>query len=294
MITTNCGAGVKTPTPCSEWSQILQPPVPGTLVRSSCAVGFVHLLLFQKSLCRELLLEAGIHTPGWCCPCRLGDSYLPHPAVPSDPQRDSIPWVRPSCVQFPGHRRNSDQHRMSPRQNVQQGGTRCSGTLAEDSHTMGHHTLSPRAHSLCAFLILPVVLPLLQADSLLDFSVEAWPLKKINWIWNVSKDFKLDPEVWVNDLKNQCLQIRGFTGSAKFDSYCWWRSQPWFLGWLQTEEVSSWVYGELLCLWTGRNQESLISRARWTLWYWILQLPNTQFDLLYLLGLIIFTPFPAS
>lgn len=179
MITTNCGAGVKTPTSCSQWSQFLQPPVPGTLVRSSCAVGLCIYCSSRKACAGSSCLRLGytdlgdaVHA-GWGIPACLTQLF---------PQRDSIPWARPLCVQFPGHCRNSDQHGMSPRQNVQQGGSSCHCTLAEDSHTMGHHTLSPRAHSSCALLMLPVVLPLLQGDSLLDFSVEAWPLKKINWI----------------------------------------------------------------------------------------------------------------
>lgn len=111
-----------------------------------------------------------------------------------------------------------------------------------------------------------------------------------------SKEFKLDPEVWLNDIKNQCLRIRCFTGSAKFDSLLLMAlSRSLGAGmtanWegIKTVLIDSWY-----CLWTASYQAFLISRARWMLRYWSLQLPNAQFDLQYLFGLIIFTPFWAS
>lgn len=214
----------------------------------------VHLL--QKSLCRELLTELGYTDLGDAVHAGWGDPYLAHATVPSDPQRDNFvfePWARPLCVQFPGHWWNSDQHMMTPRKNVQQCGTTCHCTPAEDSYTMGLHTLSSRAHSFCVSLILPLVLPLMQVGFLLGFfsffhghgkrstGFEMWA-KNSSWIlrfrWMT---------LWISVFKS---------GSAKFDSSCWWHSQPQFLRWLPIEVVSSCVYGGLLCLWTGRNQES--------------------------------------
>lgn len=50
----------------------------------------MHLLLLQKSLGRELLTEAGIHRPGWCCPRRLGGFLIASSSCslwPSEGQR---------------------------------------------------------------------------------------------------------------------------------------------------------------------------------------------------------------
>lgn len=179
----------------------------------------------------------------------------------------------------------------------------CHWTLAEDTHIMVVFTLSSRAHSLSVFPVLPMVLFVLQIGSLLFFLAEASLLKKINsnWfeVWGFdrwSKEFKLDP-VWLNDIKNQCLWIRCFTGSAKFDSPPLMAllaivsvgRNDWKLRWYQTDLTDSWY-----CLWTASYQACLISRARWILQYWILQLPNAQFDLQCLFGVIIFAHFWAS
>lgn len=89
--------------------------------------GAVHLLLFQsrEQLCPGAVQGAPgwgwVHRPGWCCPCRLGDSCLPHPAVPSDPQRDNI-VTEPRASPCVCNSRNSDQHMMAPRKKEQQCG----------------------------------------------------------------------------------------------------------------------------------------------------------------------------
>lgn len=250
--------------------------------------GVVHLLLLQNSLCRELLAEAGVHRPGWCCPCRLGDSCLPHPAVPSDPQRDNTvfePRARALCA-VPRSLQKFWPAHGGPKE--EGAALWCHCSPAEDSHTMGLHSLSSRAHSLCIFLTLPAVLPLMQVHFLLVLSAEAWPLKKINWIWNVSKAFK-----WILRFGWVTLRICVFKSGALL-------GQP---------SLIPTAGGTLSCSFWGdcklRRYQAVFmescsvselagtSRARWTLWYWILQLPNSHFDLHYPLGLIIFTPFPA-
>lgn len=60
MITTNCGTEVKTPTSCPQWSQFLQPPVPGMLVRSSsCAVGMCIYCSSRKACAGSSWLRLG-------------------------------------------------------------------------------------------------------------------------------------------------------------------------------------------------------------------------------------------
>lgn len=211
MITTNCGARVKTPASCSQWSPFLS---------RGCWWGAA--AVFWGCAFIALPEQPVQGAPGWFCPCRLGDSCLPHPALPSDPQRDNIvfeAWASPCS--------RSLQKLWPIHGGPKEGGAAvwCPCTPAGDSHPVALHSLSSRAHSFCVFLTLPVVLPLMQVHFLLVLPVEAWPLKKVSWIWNVSREFKRDPEVWVNDLKNHCLQIWCFTGSAKFDSCCWWHSQ---------------------------------------------------------------------
>lgn len=175
----------------------------------------VHLLLFQKSLCRELLAEAGIHRPGRCCPCGLGGFLLPHPTVLSDPQRDNAgfePWARPLCVQFPGHWRNSDQHTMTPRKNVQQCGTSCHCTPAEDSHTVLQSSqLLCLPHPACGFT-----------------TNAGWvPVGFFNWGMATEKD----PTGFEMRAKNSSWILRfGWMTSGisvfKSGSSCWWHSQP--------------------------------------------------------------------
>lgn len=155
------------------------------------------------------------------------------------------------------------------------------------------YTLSFRAHSFCVSLILPVLLPLLQVGFLLFFffSVEAWPWKKDQL--DLKCEQRIQAGSWgLGELtfRNQCLQIRV--------------SQVWFLLLMALSAIVSGVTanwgGIKPCLWRAvmslKWQEPgvPVSRARWTLRYWILQLPNPQFDLHYLFGLIIFTPFWAS
>lgn len=153
-------------------------PLPRMLVRSSsCAVGMCIYCSCRKALAGSSWLRLGYTGPGDAAHAGWGDSWLPHPAVPSDPQRDNVvfeTWARPSvqhslvCA-VPRSLKTLWPTHDDPRKNVQQCGTSCHCTLAEGSHTVGLYTQSSRAHSLCVFPILPRVLPLLQVGFLLVF-----------------------------------------------------------------------------------------------------------------------------
>lgn len=196
--------------------------------------GAVHLLLFQNSLCRELLAEAGVHRPGWgwgipACPIQFN----------VDPQRDNTvlePWASP-CACHPQVTAGTLASTWWPQ------GRRCSSVVP--LHPCWRST--PRGTSQ----------PVLQSSQLLcpphpacafTTNASSFPAGSFSWGMATEKDqldlkcqqsIQVDPEVWVNDLKNLCLQIWCFTGSAKFDSYCWWHSQLMAANWGGTK----------LCLW---------------------------------------------
>lgn len=275
MITTNCGAGVKTPASCSQWSPFLS---------RGCWWGAAAVLWGCAFIALpEQPVQGG---PGWFCPCRLGDSCLPHPALPSDPQRDNIvfeAWASP-CPR-------SLQKFWPTHGGPKEGGAAvwCPCTPAGDSHPVALHSLSSRAHSFCVFLTLPVVLPLMQVHFLLFFQLR-------HGHWKRSAGF----EMWAANSSGilrfgwMTLRITVFKSGALLGqpslipvadgtlSCSFWGDCK--LRWYQAVFMESCFVSEL----------AGTSRARWTLRYWILQLPNSHFDLHYLLGLIIFTPFPAS
>lgn len=148
MISTNCGAGVRTPTSCSQRSQFLQPPAPRVLVRSSsCAVG----------LCIYCCSVQGAPAWGWDAQTWVMLSMqaggIPACLIQLSPL--TLTGTTTLCVQFPGHCRNSDRHRMSPRKNIQQGGTSCLCTLAEDSHTRDFTHCPPELTACVSFLLPP-------------------------------------------------------------------------------------------------------------------------------------------
>lgn len=190
----------------------------------------VHLLLFQKSLGRELLTEAGIHRPGWCCPCRLGGFLIASSNSSLWPsERQCCLWAmcQTLCATWPcvcssqvtEDTLTNTGWPKEGRAAVWYHTQGCHCTLAEDSAKWDLHT---RAQSLGVFPTLPRVLPLLQVSFLLVFlSLRHGHWKRSNGFETWSKN-----SGWIPRSGWMTLRISVFTGSAKFDSYCWWHSQP--------------------------------------------------------------------
>lgn len=228
MIATNRGAGVKTPTSWWQWSQLL---FPGCQWGAAAVLwGCAFIALPEKPVqgapggCTDL--GDAVHA-GW------GDSYLPHPAVLSTLRGTTLAMGQTQVTEetltntwWP-QGRTAVCYQLHPCWRFTPHGS--SHTVLQSSQ------LLCLPHPDCGSTTMKV-------HFLLVFPVEAWPLKKINWVWTVSKEFKLDPEVWVNDLKNQRLQIWCFTGSVKLDSYCWWHSA------IVSGVTANWG-GTKLCLW---------------------------------------------
>lgn len=177
----------------------------------------VHLLLFQKSLGRELLTEAGIHRPGWCCPRRLGGFLIASSNCSLWPSEEQC------CLWAMGQ---TQQHSLvcavprslktlwpthdDPRKNEQQCGTSCHRTLVEGSHTVGLYTQSSRAHSLCAFPILPRVLPLLQVG----FLLVVFSLRHRHWKRSTGFEMWAKNSSWIPRSGWMTLRISVFESDA--------------------------------------------------------------------------------
>lgn len=185
----------------------------------------VHLLLFQKSLGRELLTEAGIHRPGWCCPCRLGGFLIASSNSSLWPsERQCCLWAmcQTLCATWPCVCSSQVTEDTLTNTGWPKEGRAavwchtqgCHCTLAEDSAKWDLHTVLQSSELGCLPHPAQGFTTITGQFPVGFFKFEAWPLKKIQWIWNMIKELRLDSEVWVNDLKNQCL---------------YWVSQVWFL-----------------------------------------------------------------
>jgi len=129
----------------------------------------VHLLLFQKSLRRELRLRLWYVGAETCVtavhPVWVG-TYFPCQTVTSDPHRDDVvfePQARPMltmtlCMQFQGCSKPVSNIWWTKGQCAAMRDNNCRWTLAEGTHFMVVSMLSSRAHRFSIFLILPVVL----------------------------------------------------------------------------------------------------------------------------------------
>lgn len=203
----------------------------------------VHLLLFQKSLHREVLTDAKIHgNRDLCdgCLCRLS-RYLPalSNCYPWPSQRWRCLWaasktlclIRLCVCNFKVAQKTVSNIWWTKEECAAMCDNNCHLTLAEDSHVMVVFTLSSRAHSLSVFLVLPMVLPVLQTDFLVLFSAEA-SLKD-------QQQLDLKREALTDEAKNSSwilrsgwttLRINVFESDAllcqpSLIPYCWWHSQ---------------------------------------------------------------------
>lgn len=146
MITTNRGAGVKTPTSWWQWSQFL---FHGCQWGAAAVLWGCAFIALPENLCRELLGDAQTWVMLSMQAGGIPTCLIQLSSLPSEGQH--WPWARPRSLKklWPTHDDPKEE---------QQCGTSC--TLAGDSHPMGLHTLSSRAHSFPVFLTLTVVLPL--------------------------------------------------------------------------------------------------------------------------------------
>lgn len=168
---------MKTSTSCWQWSQFLQPPAPWTLVRSSsCAVGLCIYCSSKKACAGSSWLRLGYTDLGDAVHVGWGDSYCLIQLSSLTLRGTMLALNHGPDLCVCNSQVTEETLTNTPRP---QGRTCSSVAPAATAPLLKIHTLSSRAHSFCVSLILPVVLPLMQVGFLLVFSIEEWPLKKI-------------------------------------------------------------------------------------------------------------------
>lgn len=168
----------------------------------------VHLLLFQRSLHRDLLAEAQMLGTQTCvmavCAGWMG-TYLSLQALFFDFLTETMYlWamgptlclIWPCVCNFQITQKTMNNTLWTKEECAVMWDNNCHLTPAEDTHSVVVFTLYSRAHS-PLFLVLLMVLLVLQIAFLVFLSAEASLLKKFNSYWSWQRKQRIQVRTWV-------------------------------------------------------------------------------------------------